>query len=94
MTSTKDRRAAIICCHCADGAPILRALRGEPMAEEDSGWQFLCGASGHGEAENAKIWAVEEVLSEEPSLRAHVKMPAGTILTRPDREHAWQVSKD
>lgn len=43
-------KAAMVCVHVARGAPILRAIRDEPLEEADSGWQFLCN-SGEDERE-------------------------------------------
>ncbi len=73
MVDDPDRRAAIVCVHVhVDRLPILRAVWDPPDDEIDSGWQFLCsGDVDHDPlgVPGARIWAVQEVLEYEPSLR-------------------------
>jgi len=82
--------AAIVCDHVAlFDEPILRAVRDEPLEEVDSGWQFLCGGDSH--STNAKIWAVHEVLSREPTLAPFIDLPPGTSLWRESAQDEWNV---
>src|SRR5579862_8221452 len=83
-------RAAIVYDHVAvGGQPILHAARSEPLEDVDSGWQFLRGGTDH--ATNAKIWALREVLSLEPTLAGLVDLPAGTQLNRQASRQALRV---
>jgi hypothetical protein len=83
--------AAIVCSEVAnDQKPILYAERSEPEDEADSGWQFLCGVS----TENwrtAKVWAIREVLEQDPSLEPFIQFPIGTVLSRKSPTEEWQV---
>lgn len=84
--------AAIICHHVAKlGNPILYAKRSVPEEASDSGWQFLCGATEEDWAQ-AQVWALHEVLKEEPSLTALINSPVGTVLSRPSCAERWQVA--
>jgi hypothetical protein len=85
----QSRTAAIVCEHVARGtAPILLAEKSEPQEEADSGWQFLCGT--HDENwEDAQVWALHEVLSLEPSLRAYLDVRTGTVLSRRAEGEDW-----
>ena len=85
--------AAIVCEHVAlNHAPILVAIRDEPVDAADSGWQFSCGR--YESEPNVKIWAVSEVVDEDPSLRPHIGAPAGTVLTRKSANATWRVSRE
>ena len=63
-----ENTIAIVCCHVISGKPILRAVNGEPMDDEDSGWQFTCGGGGHNSASDAEIWLLKEVAAHDPSI--------------------------
>ena len=85
ITSSIDRRAAIVCSHIGtDGFPILRAVRDEPTMPEDSGWQFLCGSENDENPAIAKVWLISEVVRYEPSLAELVHSKPGTRLKRID----------
>jgi hypothetical protein len=57
--------AAIVCSYIAtEGKPIRLAVRGDPVDDADSGWQFLCGDK---EEDQAQLWSVREVLELEPT---------------------------
>jgi hypothetical protein len=87
----KDRRAAIVCAEIAtEQAPIMRAVRSEPIEPADSGWQFLCGATTEDDS-TAQVWALYEVLECEPSLEPFLELPAGTILSRRNAGEKWSV---
>jgi hypothetical protein len=80
---------AMVCGEVADGrCAILYAERSEPVDEADSGWLFTCG-SRQDDPALAQIWALEEVLEVEPSLRAYVGMPSGTVLERGSPDAPW-----
>jgi hypothetical protein len=86
-----DRRAAIVCEHVANGCPILRAVKDEPLEPADSGWQFVCNSGVRENEETAKVWAVHEVLEVEPTLAAFIEKPAGTILERKSANASWEM---
>ena len=69
----------------------MRAVRDDPVAAEDSGWQFLCGADGHGDEGIGKVWTIDEILDFEPSLKPHMNMPSGTSLVRASPIDSWTV---
>ncbi len=84
--------AAIVCSHVAKGRAILRAVKSEPLSEEDSGWQFLCDSGEREDEDQAQVWSVREVLEREPSLKPFLDGPPETVLTRKGK--GWKVSKD
>jgi len=91
---SEDNRAAIVCAHVAKrGLPILGATRTEPLREEDSGWQFLCYSGPDEDEDQAQVWAVSEVLSLEPGLKAFIDSPVGTRLRRRDKNSKWEIAK-
>jgi hypothetical protein len=73
-----------------ESEPLLYAARSEPVDICDSGWQFSADPLGGGEADEAQIWALNEVLEQEPSLRRFIDLPAGTILSRTCFGNEWQ----
>lgn len=84
-------QAAIVCAHvAADGDPILLAVRDEPVSEDDSGWQFLCGRE-HTDTDEVHVWALQEVLELEPSLAPHLALRAGTVISRDEVDEPWAV---
>lgn len=90
--SEQENLAAIVCSHCAEGAPILRAVHSRPIEVGDSGWQFLCGSTEHDDESEATIWFLNEVLEKEPSLRKFLFDEFGEILVRSSPNEQWQVS--
>lgn len=92
MSSTSHlQSAAIVCSEVADSsASILYAERSEPEDEADSGWQFLCGATTE-DWQMAKVWALHEVLTREPSLARFIELPVGSVLTRKSPLDEWEV---
>jgi hypothetical protein len=90
---TDDRRAAVVCYHVAKkGYPILYAKRDSPTYPEDSGWQFLCYSGQEEKIEEAQLWAVDEVLKLEPSLRELIDFEPVTIASRKDNTVPWQIT--
>lgn len=86
-----DSGAAIICSHIIkQQKPILRAERDEPVRQEDSGWQFTCGADGHDES-NALVTSLSEVLSLDDSLADYVSLPVGTVIGRKYAAVPWHI---
>lgn len=85
-----DSGAAIVCEHIAEaGCPILRACRDEPVVDEDSGWQFTCGADGHTD-QTGRVWSLSEVISHDDSLVDVIGLPVGTAVTRSVRGGLWE----
>jgi|GraSoiStandDraft_28_1057319.scaffolds.fasta_scaffold1436173_1 hypothetical protein len=83
-------KGAIVCEHVAlCSATVRRAVRSEPVAVEDSGWQFLCGEVEMENEENAAIWSVQEVVDYEPSLAAWIDSGIGTVLERSKNCETW-----
>ena len=69
--------AVIVCSHVASGKyPIMFAERSEPDEPPDIGWQFICDAHPHNRAEDARVWALSEILEIEPSLQPYVDHPS------------------
>lgn len=83
--------AVIVCFEVAQGAPVLYAVRTECLREVDSGWQFLCGDI-HEDAKKAQVWAVHELLEQDPSLAPYIDYPVGTVLSRQSSDAEWDVS--
>jgi hypothetical protein len=52
------KSSAIVCERVpVNRVPITRAIRSQPVAPEDTGWQFFCGkAEEH--AARAQIWLI------------------------------------
>lgn len=83
--------AALVCRHVAiEGMPILLAIHDAPVRPEDSGWQFLCN-SGKDE-EDAKVWALTEVIEHDPSLSEIVNAPPGAEFIRDKVGSNWKKS--
>lgn len=96
MTARKGRiqgEAAVVCPHVAEGRPVRLATRDTPLEAADSGWQFLCGELPEEDPNKARIWAVDEVLEQEPSLRQYVNLPPGTTLMRKGAGEQWVVGR-
>ncbi|HEY6100624.1 MAG TPA: DUF4262 domain-containing protein [Anaeromyxobacter sp.] len=79
---------ATVCRHVLDGAPILFAARDDPETS-GSEWQFRCGAGGHGEDDDARALALEEVVRRDPSAVEIVLHPRGTALERRAAAARW-----
>jgi hypothetical protein len=94
MISELLRTAAVVCREVAiDHAPILYAVRSQPVEPADSGWQFLCGAREEDPGE-AQVWAVHEVLEYDRSIEPLIEKPPGTVLWRDSASDRWQVGYD
>lgn len=84
--------AVIVCSHVAAGKPILFAERSESEEEVDTGWQFVCDSGIKETIATAQVWALDEVLELEPSLRQLIDLPPGTELKRTDANSPWKVT--
>jgi hypothetical protein len=84
---------AIVCAEVAnDKKPILYAVRDEPLADGDCGWQFLCHIDFDHEANSSPtIWSLHQVFKREPDLRPFVDFPVGTRLWRDPVDSKWKV---
>ena len=84
--------AAILCTHVAAGErPIGLAIRTEPIEAKDSGWQFLCNCEVDEDADEAKIWLINEVLAMEPTLAEYINRPPRIELVRTDPLSPWET---
>lgn len=82
--------AAIVCPYVTKKElPIMYAYKGEPIDPADSGWQFL--SEKEVDANDLKIWSINEVLEYEPSLREYIELPVGTELIRNSVNTNWKV---
>ena len=83
--------AAIICSHCATGGyPILLAERSDSDNDPvDSGWQFICNVELHDDVKEARVWALDEVVEMEPTLKEFINLPPSARLARKDKESPW-----
>jgi len=94
MSDKNYNGSAIVCSHVASGKySILLAERSVPDEAVDTGWQFVCNSGTEENVETAKIWALDEVLALEPSLRDFIDLPPGTELQRKDISSSWEIIK-
>lgn len=70
-----------------NGQPLL-AARDEPLAPDDSGWQFTCGKDCY-ETSDARIWLLEEVVHYDPSVLELLESPPGAHFARTDSTEPW-----
>lgn len=88
-----NRLAVVVCEHVASRRfPAAVAVRDDPIDEADSGWQVLCDSGLPELEDNAKLWAVENLLALEPSLRDFLHLPSGTRLERTRNSGTWNVA--
>ncbi len=88
------KSAAIVCEHIAtQRCPILSAFRTPPDFPEDSGWQFFCGKDVDESPEGAKVWALGNVLTLEPSLEEYVDLEPNIQVWRPSLKEEWIIRK-
>ena len=86
-----DNMAAILCEHVAAKThPALYAARTEPEDVADSGWQFMCNVHTDENPEEAKVWAINEVVQLDPSIKGWLNHPVGTQVVRADENSPWQ----
>lgn len=89
-----DSGAATVCGHVATtGLPILYAERSAPIDEVDSGWQFLCASGIEEDIDEAQTWSINEVITEEPTLRDYMSYPVGTKLIRSSSRDPWKIAR-
>jgi hypothetical protein len=95
MTSHVLHLGAIVTRNIAMGiAPILYAERCQPIASEDSGWQFTEGSDDKSNFENAQIWMVHEVIDADNTLEKFVDYPVGTRIVRNSKYDSWRLLDD
>jgi len=87
----RDARAVICVCALEQGRPILSARRGQPVRGDDSGWQFLCGASEH-KAQHGRSATLAQVLALESSLAEWIDGAVGRRLERREPGEPWKTS--
>jgi len=75
-----------------EGKPILRGRRDKPLSPEDSGWQFRCNVASEEDIKKAQIWSVREVIEADPTLRAIIAQPYGTVVERIRPDADWKIS--
>jgi len=86
--------AAIVCEHVAAKThPILYAVRTESGDDADSGWHFMCNVHSDENPGEAKVWAINEAVGLEPSIRDWLNHPVGTQVVRPDENSPWQEAE-
>ncbi len=91
MDRVESQQYVMVCIEVARGAPVLLAVRSELLDENDSGWQFLCGAPEEDHLQ-AQIWAVHELLERDQSVAKYIDYPIGTVLRRATGDSEWKVS--
>ena len=85
-----DDLGVIVCEHIAkDQCDVCVASRSEPVAPEDSGWQFLCGKPDEDEFK-AAIWSVKEILAYDSSLAPWIDAPFGTKIEKSSNALIWR----
>lgn len=83
-------KGAIVCEHVAvQGKPILLAQKDEVVADDDSGWQFLCGASDESQA-GAQVWSLQEVVDYDNSIQGLVTSAEDGCYVRRDIMAPWK----
>ena len=94
MSNKNYSGSAIVCSHVASGKySILLAERSVPDEAVDTGWQFVCNSGVEENVDTAKVWALDEVLALEPSLRDFIDLPPGTELQRKHHNSPWKIIK-
>ncbi len=83
--------AAIVCNHVATRKhPIRYARWDETDDPDDSGWQFVCWAVKREDPKGAQVWALDEVLELEPTLRKPLMDRTVRAWCRKDAESPWE----
>jgi len=88
-----DLAAVVVCSHIAkDNMPVRIAVKDEPVSEEDSGWQFLCGQDV--EENEPKLWALCEILDYDPSIGSFLHIDESVMLHKSSETSEWEVVVD
>lgn len=77
------------CRHVHLGAPILRAVRDEPLDENDSGWALVCGADHM--PEEFMIVDLDRYVSRDMSLVELLDLPPYTVAVRVEQDQPWVI---
>ena len=87
LFSDPENTACMVCSHVIDNdAAILHVTHDE----DDGMWQFLCGESNH-ETSQAKIIALGEAVSIDPSINELHEIPLGVGATRQSKGKEWKL---
>ncbi len=87
--SDSENTACIVCSHVLEKQmPILYVTHDE----DDGVWQFLCGEENH-ELQHAKLLALSEVATIDPSVNDLHDMPLGVGAARKSQDGQWQSFK-
>ncbi len=81
-----------ICSHVSAGAPILYASHDEPIDEDDSGWQLMCGAEDHVTADFLVV-NVERYATLDETLRDLLSLPVNTTALRVGKDQPWVIEQ-
>ncbi len=83
----KNNLAVFTCTHVMrQGEPILYVSHDE----NDGGWQFLCGKSGH-KGDEAMIVALEEIIMFDESVTEVADIPEGIFVERKSIKDTWMT---
>lgn len=78
------------CRHVHAGAPVLRAVRDEPLDSNDSGWALVCGGYDHVD-EDYMIVDLDRYVSQDESLVTVMELPPNTVACRAQEHQPWVV---
>jgi hypothetical protein len=85
-----QRDAAQVCCHVAEGAPILLAAREDAADPDACEWRFHCGAPQHEDAAT-RVLPLAEVLRRDATATQIVLHPRGSALQRSVADGRWRT---
>lgn len=80
----------IICRHISLGAAVLRAVRDEPLDENDSGWALACGQDDH-LTKDYLIVDLDRYASKDISLVEILALPVNTLAVRANKNQPWVI---
>lgn len=85
--SEEPETACITCKHVLeDGADVLLVTHD---SDDEGGWQFLCGAEGHDEAD-ARVVGIGQIIELQPDLNYLFEMPVGIAADRATKDSEWE----
>jgi hypothetical protein len=68
-----------------DGCPVGYMVRGAPINEQDSGWQFFAGDEDEqyiSEIDHHDVYDVNTIVNYDPSILSFLDLPVGSALGR------------
>ena len=83
-------RPGFICKHVSAGAPILSAVRDEPIDEIDSGWSLLCGRPDHAYEDYLTV-NLDRYESRDATLVEVLDLPPYTVCVRTQHGQPWVI---